>query len=133
MADAYHHAVSSARRWGGRPEDYLAIHQFMDSTKIAWCDQRHRAVLHSAFGIGVVLRVFGQAIQVGGREVPVRWIGERHVLEDCGFVPTLADWLGKLPLEPWMARGARPFARTVDLGAFAPADGNEAARAGDGL
>jgi hypothetical protein len=26
MAHSYHHAVSSARKWGGTAEDYLAIH-----------------------------------------------------------------------------------------------------------
>jgi hypothetical protein len=30
MAHPYHHAVRSARLFGGRPEDYLAIHDWFD-------------------------------------------------------------------------------------------------------
>jgi hypothetical protein len=30
MAHSYHHAVSSARKWGGKPEDYQAIHDYLD-------------------------------------------------------------------------------------------------------
>ena len=33
MAHSYHHAVSSARKWGGVPEDYLAIHTWFDKSK----------------------------------------------------------------------------------------------------
>jgi len=36
------------------------------------------------------------------RVVPVRFIGEQHVLEDLGRIPTLADWLGRIQPEPWM-------------------------------
>ena len=117
MADAYHHAVSSAKQFGGVPNDYLGVHQWFDRTKASWCDQRHRAVLHSAFGIGLALEFFGQVIRRAsdGRPVSVRWIGEQHVVEDCGFVPTLEDWLGELPPKPWMIRGARTFTRTFKL------------------
>jgi hypothetical protein len=32
----------------------------------------------------------------------VRFIGEQHVLEDLGRIPTVADWLGKIQPESWM-------------------------------
>jgi hypothetical protein len=41
------HARNSARRHGGVPADYQAIHDFFDSTKAALPDMRHRALLHS--------------------------------------------------------------------------------------
>ncbi len=44
------HARSSARRWGGKPEDYLEIHERMDSSKMAHAEVTHRCVFHSAFG-----------------------------------------------------------------------------------
>ena len=121
MADPAHHAISSAKRWGGKPEDYEHIHQWFDSTKIAWADPRHRSVLHSTFGIGLAIQVFGQTFRrkSDGRAVPTRWVGEQHVQEDCGFIPTLEDWLGKLPLEEWMRNGAVKFARSFKLGAIA--------------
>jgi hypothetical protein len=64
MAHAYHHALSSARRYGGDPEDYLALHHFLDSSKVAWGDQRHRAVLHHSFGIYVAEQLFGAQEEV---------------------------------------------------------------------
>jgi len=30
MAHPYHHALSSVKKWGGRPEDYQAIHDWLD-------------------------------------------------------------------------------------------------------
>jgi hypothetical protein len=43
------HAKNSARKYGGVPEDYQAVHDFFDSTKAALPDIRHRALLHSSF------------------------------------------------------------------------------------
>jgi len=116
MADPYHHALSSVKKWGGVPEDTLAVHQFFDQTKRAWCDPRHRAVLHSTFGIELAIQVFGPTITLSnGRKIPTRWIGEQHVQEDCGFIPRIDQWLQKLPLDDWMIRGARTFSRTITL------------------
>jgi hypothetical protein len=33
MAHSYHHAVSSARKFGGVPEDYTAVHSWFDRSK----------------------------------------------------------------------------------------------------
>jgi len=117
MADAAHHAKSSAKLYGGEWQDYLHIHRWFDATKITWCDQRHRAILHSAFGVDLAIQVFGQVFKRAsdGREVPVRWIGEQHVREDCGFIPSVQDWLGELPVKEWMVRGARTFVRKFQL------------------
>ena len=43
MAHPFHHALSSAKKWGGAPEDYLLLHQYMDQSKAADADFRHRA------------------------------------------------------------------------------------------
>lgn len=99
----YDHAVSSAKQFGGTPEDYLEIHNFMDSSKAHIADGRHRAILHSSFGIFITERVFGVVIENSdGRKVSVRDIGEQHVLEDLGTIPTVADWLKDLPIKSWM-------------------------------
>jgi hypothetical protein len=51
--------------------------------------------------------VFGAAlVNSDGRRVFVRDVCEQHVLEDLGFIPSLAECLKELPLRPWMA-GAR--------------------------
>lgn len=116
MAHPYHHARSSARRFGGVPEDYLAVHAWFDATKAAWSDPRHRAVLHSSFGIFLCEQVFGVTITrvSDGKPVPTRLIGEQHVFEDLGRIPSLQDWLGDLPFQEWMLRGARALSREED-------------------
>jgi hypothetical protein len=97
------HARNSAKKWGGKPEDYQAIHDFFDSTKAALPDMRHRAILHSAFGIFILEKVFGTYITNSeGRQVCVRDLGEDHVIEDLGFIPTIERWLKNLPFEDWM-------------------------------
>lgn len=59
-------------------------------------------------------RFFGTTITVStGRKVPVRLIGEQHVIEDLGFIPSFADWVRCIRPEPWMGR-AQPLHRTVE-------------------
>ena len=106
------HARSSARKFGGVPEDYLPIHEKMDSTKAAHADVRHRCVFHSAFGIFLIEELFGQTLtNSAGKEVFVRDVAEQHVLEDLGCIPSLSDWLTEMPVQPWMA-GARTLKRS---------------------
>ena len=52
MAKAWVHACSSAKRFGGEPEDYLPIHNHLDSTKGIVADNRHRFITHNAWYIG---------------------------------------------------------------------------------
>jgi hypothetical protein len=117
------HARISARRYGGKPEDYLAIHDFMDSTKAALPDIRHRAVLHSAFGAFLVERVFGTTITNSDRkQVCVRDVAEDHIKEDLGFIPTIERWFKNMPIEPWMAGGVAKYQK---LSAPHPVDGSQ--------
>lgn len=107
MAHPYHHALSSARRWGGDQADYLAIHDWFDESKAFLATWQHRGLRHHAEGIFLCERVFGTAITIStGREIPVRWIGEQHVSEDLGRIPAAADWLRAIAHQPWMT--ARP-------------------------
>lgn len=39
------------------------------------------------------------------REVPVRLIGEQHVMEDLGTIPSFADWARLIEPQAWMMRG----------------------------
>jgi hypothetical protein len=105
MADSYHHAVSSARKYGGVPEDYLSIHQWFDFSKTLTCDFRHRALRHHAEGVSLCVQVFGPTVtNSAGRAVPTRWIGEQHVREDFGRIPSFVDWVRAIKPEPWMGR-----------------------------
>lgn len=50
-------------------------------------------------------RVFGVTLtNSDGKAVPVRFVGEQHVKEDLGFIPTVADWLKCVRPEAWMMR-----------------------------
>lgn len=98
------HANISAKQHGGVPADYMAIHEFIDHSKAAVADVRHRAMLHSAWGIYVVGQVFGPLItNSDGKEVSVRDIAEEHVIQDLGFIPTMEKWLSGMQIEPWMS------------------------------
>jgi hypothetical protein len=105
MADPYHHAKSSVKKWGGVVEDYLPIHQWFDGTKQIMCDFRHRALRHHAEGIATCVELFGPVITIStGREVPTRWIGEQHVQEDFGWIPSALDFLRCIQPQPWMMK-----------------------------
>lgn len=110
MTSTVFHADSSARVFGGRREDYLAIHDWLDATKEMHPDFRHRALRHHSQGIFEAERHFGHAIvNSDGKTVPVRYIAEQHVLEDCGKIPTVSDWLGEIKPKSWMARATPTF------------------------
>jgi hypothetical protein len=107
MAHPFHHAQSSVRKWGGTVGDYLAIHSWFDESKAFLGDFRHRALRHHAEGIFLCEKLFGVTITTSdGRLVPVRWIGEQHVKEDLGRIPTASEWLRCIRPESWMARSA---------------------------
>jgi len=108
MANPYHHAVSSARKWGGEPNDYIEIHEWFDETKAHFGDFRHRALRHHTEGIWLMQSIFGRTItNSAGRVIPTRWVGEQHVTEDLGRLVTVQDWLSCMEPQPWMNRSRR--------------------------
>ena len=105
MAHSYYHAVSSARKWGGRPDDFQPIHDWLDGSKLIIADFRHRGLRHHAEGCFAAEALFGVTItNAAGRVVPVRAIAEQHVIEDLGWIPSFADWVRCIKPEPWMGR-----------------------------
>jgi hypothetical protein len=102
--NSYYHAVISAKKYGGKPEDYQKLHDFIDSSKATLADVRHRALLHSAFGVFLCEQVFGHTVtNSDDKKVPVRLLAEEHILEDLGFIPTVEHWLAEMPLRKWMS------------------------------
>lgn len=112
MSKPYIHAQSSARKFGGTWEDYIEIHEFLDSSKAVIADNRHRALTHNSWFISVVIpRVFGEIFKrkSDGVNVSSRDIAELHVLEDYRkrFIPAASDFLSAIPFEPWMQNGEK--------------------------
>lgn len=115
MAACYTHSLSSVKKWGGEPEDYLKIHMFFDETKNHVGDFRHRAIRHHTLGIAQALEVFGEALTLStGRVIPTRWVCEQHMIEDFGRIPSVQDWLAAMEPQPWMSRGARQLDRELE-------------------
>jgi hypothetical protein len=135
MAKPIIHARSSANKFGGEPEDYLEIHDLMDSSKAAFPDNRHRALTHNNWFFFVVERIFGHEIdltctscghkgrfnqtspgrsgtcwQCGHKQMAVastRDVCEQHVMEDFGnkYIPTVSDYFEGMDFQPWMNNG----------------------------
>jgi hypothetical protein len=75
-------------RCGGRWQDYLEVHEFIDSTKMCCADPRHRMILHSIdFGAALAEIAFPAR-----RDMPD--IVRQHVIEDLGVPRSLREWLG---------------------------------------
>ena len=100
----YLHSNIHRKKYGGVADDYADIDDFIDSTKAAVPDVRHRAVLHSAFGCFMVEQVFGRTrINSEGKEYSPRDVAEDHILQDLGFIPTMEDYLKNMDIQPWMS------------------------------
>lgn len=91
------HSKLSISRHGGCIEDYIYIHEFLDSSKSHVADMRHRALLHNSFGCYVAQEKFGIYLpNEDGKDFSVRDICEEHILEDLGFIPTVEKCLETL-------------------------------------
>lgn len=101
------HATSTVQKYGGKEDDYIRIHDWFDETKQFTGNWTHRALRHHAAGIQWAVDKFGHAVlNSDGRAVPVKSIAEQHVIEDCGYIPAVADWLESLVESPerWMLK-----------------------------
>jgi hypothetical protein len=112
LVNSWYHAQSCAKKWGGAPEDYLPIHDFIDSSKQIIGDVRHRSLYHHTAGTYLCERIFGATITVsrksgGTVEVPVRLIAERHIIEDLGWLPSPSDYIRDMPIAKWMSGSVR--------------------------
>jgi hypothetical protein len=95
-----HHAMVSARLFGGTPEDYVALHNAFDMSKAALGDMRHRAALHSVdHGSKVMKMIFPDHIG----QASLRDLCVQHVNDDQGFDVTLDTWLNECEI-PTFAR-----------------------------
>jgi hypothetical protein len=105
------HAENSARLYGGTADDYIDIHNLLDSSKGAIPDDRHRTLTHNSWFLSNILElIFGVSrVNGAGKRYSVRSIGEQHVLEDYGmrFIPTAQDFLENMDYQDWMNNGKK--------------------------
>lgn len=81
----------------------MPIHDWFDESKSHMADFRHRALRHHSEGIFMAEKIFGHTItNSDGREVMVRYIGEQHVQEDLGRIPSICDWFRQIEVQSWM-------------------------------
>jgi cysteinyl-tRNA synthetase len=111
MANAHIHSKSSSRKFGGKPEDYLAIHIKMDCSKAYFSSNIHRALTHHSFWIHeVMIPIFGYTFKNSdGNDICVKDVCEQHILEDFGmrFIPTAQDYLENMEFKDWMQNGIK--------------------------
>jgi hypothetical protein len=109
--NSWFHAVSAAHKWGGAPEDYLSIEEFIDSSKQVIGDSRHRSLYHHTLGVFLCERIFGKTLTVVKTskqiQIPVREIAERHIKEDLGWLPSPSDYIEGMLLKQWMSGAVR--------------------------
>ncbi|MDW8297019.1 MAG: hypothetical protein RMJ97_09085 [Raineya sp.] len=55
----WEHSLLSQRKFGGKPQDYEAIHSFLDSSKYFLYHVKHRLLLHHLLGVEWAVELFG--------------------------------------------------------------------------
>lgn len=116
MAQSQVHAEASARHFGGKPDDYIAIHEWIDRFKSMVGDVTHRQYLHNSAGPWMVQDVFGRTItNSDGRQIVVREIAENHIVEDLGWIPSPADWSACMTCKVWMGGKRNKFIGREEL------------------
>lgn len=95
MAHPLIHAKSSAKRFGGKPEEYTHIHEWFDETKKWLGHSNHRLWRHHSEGIFEAEKLFGKSfVNSDGKTVYTRYVGEQHVREDCNnYIPSAKEWI----------------------------------------
>jgi len=113
MATPVLHAQATVNRYGGVIEDYIAIHNWFDDTKAYHPDFRHRALRHHSLGVKECIERFGDYIvNADNKKVPTKVIAEQHIMEDCGFIPSVSDWLSQMRPKSFMYK-ARNLTKEV--------------------
>ena len=80
MAHPIIHAKSNVKKFGGKWEDYIHLHEWMDSTKSWVCRSIHRMFRHHAEGIFDGEKIFGSHFtNSDGKVVYTRYCLEQQV------------------------------------------------------
>ena len=100
------HARITAHRYGGEWQDWIALHDWIDRSKMIFPSMQHRMFLHSDFGEWLTLQASIAAAD--GTVVATRDLFRDHQVEDVGRVVPLAEWLREIDAEYWQRRHPPP-------------------------
>ena len=111
MANPYIHSKSSMKRWKGSIEDYLPIHELLDSPKSTMNNNTGRMMTHNTwFAYTIIPKIFGyNIINSDGKSVDTVDIAMLHISEDYmgRFIPTPQDFLKHMEVQAWMNNGVK--------------------------
>lgn len=111
MANPYIHSKSSMKRWKGSIEDYLPIHELLDSPKTCMNNNTGRMMTHNTwFAYTIIPKIFGyNIINSDGKSVDTVDIAMLHISEDYmgRFIPTPQDFLKHMEVQAWMNNGVK--------------------------
>jgi hypothetical protein len=111
MANPLIHSKSSVKRWGGKVEDYLPIHELIDSPKATMNNNSSRALTHNTWFIYTIIpKIFGyNIINSEGKSIDTIDIAMLHVAEDfrMKFIPTAQDYLKHIEVQAWFNNGVK--------------------------
>lgn len=87
------HAQISQKNHGGTWQDYVEIHNFLDSSKAACAHFKHRFFLHHAEGVELGVKMLGQNfVNSEKKTIQTRQLLTEHLIEDIGRIVTVEDW-----------------------------------------
>ena len=113
MGNCLHHSKSSVKRWGGKVEDYLELHELLDSPKSTMNNNTGRMMTHNTwFAYTIIPKIFGyNIINSDGKSVDTVDIAMLHIAEDYRMtgVPTPQDFLKHMEVQAWMNNGVKPI------------------------
>ena len=109
------HSEQSAASFGGDWCDYLLAHQELNRVREILPDGRHQRLLHNAWGVTLLLRLFGTTLTrpSDGVDVSLRPVLEEHIRRDLGRIPLLHECAEGIELERWMYQAARPLSQAM--------------------
>ncbi len=94
------HAQISQKTHGGCWQDYIEVHNFLDSSKAACAHFKHRFLLHHQEGIELGIKICGQNVVNSEKKiVETGQILTEHLTQDLGRVVTVEDWARDLFLQ----------------------------------
>jgi len=109
MAHPILHAKSNQKKYGGKWEDYIHLHEWMDETKSWFGHSYHRIWRHHSEGIFEGEKIFGTHFTNSDNKIVyTRYCLEDHVKEDCyNYIPAAKEWIKAIESKEkpmWMLR-----------------------------